>query len=112
MPRIIGILTCMSMIVSMLSYVELEKSFITSGPGWPTESHVLTVLYDLDQTDTTEIDINYLKNSGVCSCEFIESETTSMPPRTGGNKPPEREAHYSGCRLQLSRYQKGDDVGK
>ena len=33
MPTIVGILTFMSMINFMLSWVEHEKSFITSGPG-------------------------------------------------------------------------------
>ena len=34
MPTIVGILTFISMINFMLSWVEHEKSFITSGPGF------------------------------------------------------------------------------
>ena len=43
MPTIVGILTFMSRKNVMLSWVEHEKSFITSGPGWRSTQNLLKV---------------------------------------------------------------------
>ena len=44
MPTIVGILTFMSRINFMLSSVEYEKSFITSGPGVRSAMHAASQL--------------------------------------------------------------------
>ena len=48
MPTIVGILTFMSWISFMLSWVEYEKSFITSGPSpvWTFKEDVCAYIYD------------------------------------------------------------------
>ena len=47
-PTIVGILTFMSWISFMLSWVEYEKSFITSGPSpvWMFIEDVCAYIYD------------------------------------------------------------------
>ena len=39
MPTIVGILTFISMIIFMLTYIEHDKSFITAGPDQIAISH-------------------------------------------------------------------------
>ena len=48
MPTIVGILTFMSRIKFMLSRVEHEKSFITSGPGKPRLARILKFPFHSD----------------------------------------------------------------
>ena len=44
MPTTVGILTYLSMINFMLSCVDYEKSFITSGPDLDNNQHVITLI--------------------------------------------------------------------
>ena len=80
MPTIVGILTFMSWISFMLSWVEYEKSFITSGPSpvWTFIEDVCAYIHDVRLTKISCAGPNY-ESIRTLSYSFISTLDPSGP---------------------------------